>query len=694
MAIQSPRFESEDLLAIESSSNVSLARHERGVNVREMLRPSAVERRYAMIRSSVLAGRYVSALCFVGGVAIGLSPESLAAEDTASVRATETIVVAANRVATSLGQVATSTTIVTAEEIERRQLRTVSDVLRSVPGVDVVRSGGLGGNTVVFLRGANSEHTLVLIDGVEANNPITPNRAFNFADLSTENIERIEIVRGAQSTLYGSDALGGVINVVTRRGSGAPSGDITFEGGSYTTFTERASFRGATESMDYSLGLTRTDSGGISAADARDGNSEHDRYGLTGLSARLGSSLTENLEVAATARYEAGRSDIDDRGGVGGDDPNRRVRNENLFTRGQATLQLFDGDIEQIWGVGYADQRFDDDNDPDPVRPNDRLRSNYDGHRLKFDVQNNVRLSDDLRFVLGLETEDEEGSSTFRSTSDFGPFDSFLAERSVRTSGAYAQVVGGLVDELGASVGVRVDDHAEFGSEVTWRVAPTYTFSTGTKVAATVGTGYKAPSLFQLYSQFGFDALEPEESLSLDASIEQALGQSVTVGVTWYRNDFDNLITFDPTTFIFANIAAATTHGIESFVDADLGGGVSGRVTYTYLDSEDQATDDQLLRRARHKAGFDLRGEPVAGLVASIGGVLTGVREDNDFSTFPAARVTLPSYLVINLALEYAVSPRTKVFARVDNLFDREYSEVLGYGSLGAAGYAGATVTF
>ncbi len=613
----------------------------------------------------------------------------------AAAQSSGAIVVTATKTGTPLGETASSVSVVTAEEIAAKGLKTVADALRLVPGVDVVRSGGSGGNTVVFLRGANSEHTLVLIDGIEANNPISPNRAFNFADLSTENVERIEIVRGAQSTVWGSDAMGGVINIITQRGAGPVGGEVSFEGGSYTTFTERAGVRGGTDIYDYSLGFSRTDSGGISAADARDGNTEHDRYGASAFSLRAGAAPLDNLDFEGTFRYESGRSDIDNTGGTGGDDPNRLVTNENFYTRGQATARFLDGRLEQIWGIGYSDQRFEDNNDPDPAHPLDRLRSDYDGNRLKFDLQNNLTINDASILVVGLETEAEQGSSAFRSTSAFGPFDAFFADRSARTNGAFSQLTTSLMEGLSSTFGVRIDEHDEFGSKVTWRVAPLYTFvTTGTKVAATLGTGYKAPSLFQLYSEYGFGELEPEESLSIDATIEREITSAVTVGATWYRNDFDNLITFDPNTFVFANIADATTAGIESFVAVEWGGGVSSRLSYTYLDSRDDSTGDQLLRRARHKAAFDVAFPVRDRLSVSVNGVFVGVRDDNDFSTWPAARTELSSYLRLNAGLNYRMSERTKIFARVENLLDREYQEVLGYGAPGSAGYAGMTVTF
>lgn len=622
--------------------------------------------------------------CFVPGV-------SFAADEPVGTE----VVVTATRIETPRREIASSVTVVTADEIERKQQKSVSEVLRAVPGVDVVQSGGAGGNTVVFLRGANSEHTLVLIDGVEANNPITPNRAYNFADLSTENIERIEIVRGAQSTLYGSDALGGVINIITKKGGGDFAGTASAEAGAYNTYNEEVSLRGGGESSDYSLAASRRDSGSISAADARDGNTEHDRYGASTFSGRLGTNLHEQLDLGATIRYETARSDIDNSGGVGGDDPNRIFMNDQLFTRGQATTRFFGGALEQTWGVGFTDQHFEDNNDPDSAHPNDRLRSDYDGSRLKFDVQNNIAVADELGLFVGLETYDERGSSSYRSLSDYGAYDTSLSGKSARSSGAYGEASAALGGDFFSTFGIRIDDHEEFGSEVTWRIAPTYTVNTtGTRFAATVGTGYKAPSLFQLYSEYGSADLEPEESLSLDATIEQTISSVGTVSVTWYRNDFDNLITFDPDTYYFANIASATTQGVETALRSDLSDTVSAGVTYTYLDSKDDSTGEALLRRARHKASGELTVHPLERLSTTLSAVFTGVRDDNDFSTYPATRTTLSSCVLVNVAARYQWSEDVTVFARVDNLFDREYQDVLGYGTLGAAGYGGVKVVF
>jgi vitamin B12 transporter len=193
-----------------------------------------------------------------------------------------TMVITPDRIETTLREVANSVSIVSEEEIAAKGASSVAEALRDVPGVDVVRSGGPGGNSSIFLRGTNSEHTLVLIDGVEANNPISTNRSYNFADLGVDEIEKIEILRGPQSTVYGSDAIGGVINIITKKSAEGFRSSAAFEGGSRDTFRERATLGGASKQFNYSLGASRQDIGGISAADSRLGNEERDRYEICG----------------------------------------------------------------------------------------------------------------------------------------------------------------------------------------------------------------------------------------------------------------------------------------------------------------------------------------------------------------------------------------------------------------------------
>ncbi|MCI5066394.1 TonB-dependent receptor plug domain-containing protein, partial [bacterium] len=292
---------------------------------------------------------------------------SLASVDITAADSEVPIVVTAHRSVTPQSKVGSSFTVITEEQIEQSQRTHVSEILRDVPGIDVVRSGGRGGNTSIFLRGANSEQTLVLLDGIELNNPGNPARAFNFADLTLENVERIEILRGPQSGLYGSDAIGGVINIITKTGEKGTSAEVSSEAGSFDRYVQRARVSHGVQGGNLSLGVTREDEGGISAAEERDGNSEDDGFENTSVTLRAQLQPSETLTIDNTFRYNRSSTDLDNAGGFLGDDPNRELDNEQLFWRTAASARFFDGVWTPTVGVSLSDHEFTDRNDSDPA---------------------------------------------------------------------------------------------------------------------------------------------------------------------------------------------------------------------------------------------------------------------------------------------------------------------------------------
>ncbi len=247
-----------------------------------------------------------------------------------------------------------SVSILSGEDLERRHIYQIADALRRVPAVDVVRSGGPNQITSVFMRGANSDHVLVMIDGISVNDPTSPTRAFDFSSLTLDNVDRIEVLRGPQSTLYGGSAIGGVINIITRRGQGPPSGHVFAEAGWYSTYREGGVVSGGDKFVDYSLSLSRTDSHGFSAADKAFGNIEPDGFGNTTVAGRLGISPTENFGVDLIGRYQNGLSDIDNHGGPGGDNDGRRLRYRQTFLKIAPHWISQDGKWEQTAGLSYT----------------------------------------------------------------------------------------------------------------------------------------------------------------------------------------------------------------------------------------------------------------------------------------------------------------------------------------------------
>jgi vitamin B12 transporter len=628
------------------------------------------------------------------GIGIALScayPTFLAAQqqDAATAKNPSEIVITADRVPYPKTQVASSVTVITAEQIKASQQQTVGEILRGVPGVDVVQSGGPGGNVSVFIRGANSEHTLVIVDGIESNDPISPTRAFDFANFSLDNIDRIEVIRGPASVLYGSDAIGGVILITTKKGSGPLQTTVSAEGGSFGSSTERASVSGGAEETSYSLAASQRNRDGFSSADRRDGNTEDDGYAATNVATQLSHQLSQTVEGSLVFRYGHSRSELDNYGGVGGDDPNRILYDSQILTRGQLATNFFGGVLKQKLGMSFTNQWYDDDNGVDLLHPVDSTKSNFVGKNKKIDLQNIIAATDALDITLGYENETEQGSASYESQSAFGPYIDILDDTSVTNNGYYAQGRYKFDEAVIATASSRIDDHSVFGTQSTWRVGPTFLIG-DTKLAGTMGTGYKAPSIFQLYSSYGNRNLKPEESMGWDVTVEQSLfKKNTTIGATYFHNDFDDLITFNPATFQSENIAKARSSGVEVFSTSRVVRDLYLDLSYTMTNTEDLATGERLLRRARNKAKAAVRYQASERTELGLEMLMNGKRLDNDFSTYPATPVDLGGYVLVNLTGRYRITDALELFGRAENLLDQKYQEVKGFGTQGAAVFGG-----
>lgn len=598
----------------------------------------------------------------------------------------DTVVVTAARVETPLRQVSSSISVITAADMERSGRHTVADVLRDVGGLSVTQSGGAGKNASVFLRGAESAYTLFLIDGVEVNDPMSPGRSYSPAHLTVDQVERIEVLYGSQSTLYGSDAIAGVVNIITKRGEGKPKLGASIEGGALGTFQSRAGLSGGTKDYQYAIDGSFLNTRGISSNAL--GNMEEDGYRNTTLAGRFGATPSKGASVDLTFRYTDGRADIDNGTGPNGDDPNRLNTSRHLFVRPSATVELWSQRWKQTLGYSLVDHRREDDN---PVDENQEMASNstYDARLHKVDWQNTLALAEGNTVVFGAEIESEQGESESK-----GRFPGKFDRRTERMSGVYLQELLQYGNSLFATVGVRADHHSRFGAKVTYSIAPNAYFEgSGTRIKGAFGTGYKAPSLFQLYSSFGDSTLQAGTSKSWEAGIEQYLaGQRFSAGVTWFDNTFDNMVGWDSETSSYKNVFKATSRGMELTGRYTGIAGTSLRAYYTLTDSKDHESDEQLLRRPKHSGGIVLDQRVRPGISLNLSFRFSGERRDNDFSTWPATPVTLDGYGIVNVAANWKITPNIQVFGRIDNLFDAEYEEILGYGTVGVTGYVGVRV--
>lgn len=593
----------------------------------------------------------------------------------------EKVVVTATRVEMTQSSVGSTVTVVDREQLAERQCVSVVQALREVPGLDVVQNGGSAGTASIFIRGAKSEQTLVLVDGVPLNDPAGLGRGADVSQVPVENIERIEVLRGPQSTLYGADAIGGVINIITKKGSGPASGEVSAEAGSFNTFNEKAEIRGGNDRYNYSAGASRQDSQGISSASERDGNTEKDGYGRTEASARLGWTPVEEFEANGLVRWNHARYDYD--GSVNGVmmDTDDRGEADTLLLYGEGKAKLMDGLWRPRLGGSWVSQSRDD--------TSSMGNSTFDSLLQKLEWQNDLYLGKANLVTAGFEYQQESAESTYEAVGYVDRFD----RKTARHQSAYAQDIV-TTGPLTTTVGGRLDSYDTFGTETTWRMAPVYDIvATGTRVRGSYGTGFKAPSLFQLYSIYGSKDLNPETSQGWDAGVEQDVMEGkLTVGATYFENQFKDMIDYDFVTSTYGNVSKAEARGVETFVVAKPVKDLSVRASYTYTDTQDKTSGTELIRRPRNKAALDTTYAFTQKFRGTVGLVYVGERQDADFSTFQ--NITLDGYTLVNFYASYDVYKNVTLFGRLENLTDEKYEEVLGYGTPGRAGYGGVKVTF
>ncbi|MGA8263770.1 MAG: TonB-dependent receptor, partial [Ignavibacteriaceae bacterium] len=460
----------------------------------------------------------------------------------------------------------------------------------------------------------------------------------------------------------------------------------------------------ALNQMNYSLALSKFKTDGFSAADKKFGNTEKDGTDNYNASARIGYEISKNFNLNFFGRFTKANTSLDQTGGLYGDDPTYKYNLEEGAYRLEGNLKLFDGEWNQKFGISFTKNlrkyKFDvTQNNPA------ESRSNYDGKRLRFDWQNNVQLYSDNILIFGFETENESASSYYYYYNILSlrpaPSISKFPEQNIQTTGIYLEDQFKIDNSFFGSIGARYDKHEKFGSVVTFRIAPAYVFwSTGTKIKATYGTGFKAPSLFYLFDPaYGNPNLSPEKSEGWDAGVEQYLfGYSLTAGITYFQNTFTDLFGFD-SNFKTININKSETKGLEVYVQAKPASDISLNANYTYTDSKDlsKGSADEnlpLLRRPKHKAAITVNYNFTKSINAGAEAIMVGKRDDKDFSTYPATRITLDSYTLLNASATYKVNDLIQLYGRLVNILDSSYEEIYGYGTAGRSGYLGLKISF
>jgi len=603
------------------------------------------------------------------------------------------IVVTASRIETPTKEIATSVTVITKQELEQTKKTFAIEALQEVLGLTILQSGAVGSSASVMLRGANSEHTLVMIDGVEVNDPITPSRTYDFSHIRVEGIERIEILRGPQSTLYGSDAMAGVINIITQKGQGKPRFQLSSLGGSYGTFSGTAGLTGSIEKLHYSFWASSLTSQGFSAANAAlEGNSEADGYKNLSLSFRTGYKASDNIDLDISARFIDTHSDIDNYGSAFGDDPNNIQKYDSLYLKGLIRGLFLKNRWEQKWTLSYIHSNRETDNPTDEQHMFDADRSHYKSHSIRLDWQNNLFLHKSNTLTLGGEYQQEQGESE----SIWGLSISSFPQNKAQNTGVYIQDQMRFAGVFFLTAGIRHDSHSQSGPSTTYRIAPAFFVrQTNTKLKATYGTGFKSPSLYQLYAPaniwgpIGNKTLMPEETTSWDLGIEQDLWDGkVRLDGTYFSSRFENLIEYDYTQG-YINIAKASSKGVEfgfRFAPAE---NLILSASYSHIVAKDRNTEEALLRRPKDKftaslnLGFLAKGRLVLSLIH------LGARDDLEWIDWISTRVQMDAFTLLNAATSWNILPHIQLYLRLENILNQQYELIRGYGTPAFSAYGG-----
>jgi vitamin B12 transporter len=629
-----------------------------------------------------------------------------AEEGQEEVIALEEVVVTATRTEATLEQIGgSSVTVITAEDIEAKGQITVEEVLKGTPGIDVAATGGLGATTSVFLRGADSKNTLILVDGIMFNDPASTNRGADLANLTVDNIERIEIVRGPLSVLYGSNATAGVINIITKKGKGKPSVHAGLEGGSYNTWKYYGGASGALDKFNFSVAASRVDTDGFSVAnDDNDriphaGNtSEDDGWENTTVSAKLGVDITPDFDINAIVRNLNSEVELDDwdfSGGYSGDrfdpvtslpDPTgkkeRKTTSDQSFGKINVHNHFFDRFFESNLYYQVSNQKREDFD-------NDGTRSyDHDGETWELGWQGGLNF-DDVNIL-------SFGATHFNETMDSDSSNIHDKDADTRSLWAHDQLFLG--DSLVLVGGLRHDDHDRFGGKTTYRFAPAYTITeTQTTFKASYGTGFRAPSLFELYSAYGSETLKPEESEGWDVGFEQGLmDKKIRFGLTYFSTTYTDLIDYDMATWKYTQLPGETkTKGIEASVGWTPVSDLDLLLNYTYNDTEDPE-GERLVRRPLNKIYLNARYRPIVKVLLNIDlywfDDRKAIEAAGDKDGNPVYK--LDSYTLVNLSASYDITHYIQVYARIDNLFDEEYEEAWSYATPGLSGHLGIKLSY
>ncbi|PKH04184.1 TonB-dependent receptor [Psychromonas sp. MB-3u-54] len=574
------------------------------------------------------------------------------------------IVISASRVETKRIESGSSVAVLDAQYIKDNQARTVAELLRDVPGVSVSSSGGI---TSVFIRGSDSNKTLVIIDGIEVNDLSSISSGYNFATLMADNVERIEVLKGSQSALWGSDAMGGVINIVTKKGKAGfnPTASIEIGGNNY--HKENVTLSGAKGNSHYSLSAGNLQTDGISSKAVDLDDNDDDGYKNQNVSIKAGHQFTDIFAVDTVLRYSDAETEYD------GFSIDANSTNQQHQAKLNTHLNLLDNQWKNRLSVAFSDSENE-------TFSGSTSTSEYKGQKVKTDLQSDYYLNTINGYTQRISFIAEHENEKYQSWS--------MDEK--QRIEASAVVLGYGVDwqkTIFVNAALRSDFNSKFDDTNTYHLDISAWVSDGTRLHASHGTGVKNPSLGQMYGETSYYSgnadLTPEESRSWDAGVEyNFVNADAYIDLTYFDSLYTDMITYGSNTY--SNLDnEATSRGVEFTGQVKVSNKLRVNTGYTFMETDD-GEGNELARRAKHAASINANYKYTSNLSANIGVRYTGTRIDSDDST-------LDNYTVVNLGAAYQVQEHITINARLENALDKDYQEVSGYNTAERTAYVGVS---
>lgn len=589
--------------------------------------------------------------------------------------AEDIIVITAERIKSNTSKSTSNVRIIDAEEIKKSQSRSLPEILSKESDINVVSSGQSGSSSSLFLRGTDSSHTLVVIDGIVMNDPSNPNRQFDIGRLSLNNVERIEILKGSQGLAYGSNAIGGVIVITTKKAvEDQLKGSNYLDYGTFNTVNTGIDFQRKYEFANLSFGADYMDTDGFSASNQKyNSNAEKDSSQRAGFSLGANKDLSENYTLDLNLRFSRNTTDLDKGGGAGNDDPNDNQKEVELYSKMQLTKN---------WDTGNAQTIFS---------------YNHSKHRRELEILFDATHSAHSSTVTIGEINSLNANHTYYINEQLTQnFNVEFAHEKDQTKHFNQNLSAFLYHqyELPSSIfnfGLRLDHNKFFNDYLTYKLAAGYKLSSSL-LKLSHSTGFRAPSLNQLYDPtYGNKNLDPETSRSIDLSLDKKWTEEFKTTTTLFYTTLKDRFSYAPVTFINLNSGNAEIMGLEQSLGMDWSENFNHSLSFTLLKARDISLGKKLARRPdvnlKNTLSIHLASKHHVEYEFSFTGQRADV--DNDGRT-----VSMPSYLLSNLNYRYAIDIRNDFYLKIKNAFDTEYEEIYGYGTGGRAFTAGMQYSF